>query len=143
MGAGPLKRVRQKKAKTSAGGPSPRARQLCGAELDGLAIRVGEELERLHWDQKRLAAESGVSESVISRLAQGVRLWAIIAMAKALGVRVGYLAAGELPRFAEGSKVPRALAHVPHFEEPALAVSDSGLTSVDDDPRPRTRKSRV
>ncbi len=48
-------------------------------------------LELKEWDQKVLARESGVSESVISRMPEGMTLWAAIAMSRAMGLTVGKL----------------------------------------------------
>jgi transcriptional regulator with XRE-family HTH domain len=69
--------------------PSVKAAELSGAQMAAFRWNLKHELKQRNWDQKVLAQASGVSESVISRLPEGMTLWAAIAMARAMNLTVG------------------------------------------------------
>ena len=75
--------------------------------MDTLPGRLTSALRDLDWSAKELAQRSGVSESVISRTSEGMNLWVAIALARAMGLRVGWLVANEQPQWERRpSRVP-------------------------------------
>jgi DNA-binding Xre family transcriptional regulator len=104
--------------------PSPLAESLSGAQTQAFRKRLQEELARRDWDQKRLAQESGVSESVVSRLSEGMTLWAAIAMVNALGMKPSELLDAEQPK--DHANDTTALQFGPH-EDLLVAIKKSNL----------------
>ena len=77
---------------------SPRTAELAEDDMAGFRTRLVREIKDQGLDQKTVAERSGFAASVLSRLGEGIALYNAIAMAKVLGVRVGWLVAGELPK---------------------------------------------
>lgn len=67
----------------------------------GLGARLQRRREERRWSQRDLARQSKVNVSIINRLETGElvnpRLETLERLAEALGLRLGYLAAGEQP----------------------------------------------
>jgi hypothetical protein len=101
------KRLAKKTSKRTSGPRrmSPRTAELAEDDLAAFRSRLIREIADQGLDQKTVAERSGFAPSVISRLGEGLALYNAIAMAKVLGVRVGWLVAGELPKKDGGGKL--------------------------------------
>jgi hypothetical protein len=104
------KRVAKKTSKRTAGPRrmSSRTAELAEDDLAAFRSRLLREIADQGLDQKTVAERSGFAASVLSRLGEGLALYNAIAMAKVLGVRVGWLIAGELPKKDGVGKFPIA-----------------------------------
>jgi transcriptional regulator with XRE-family HTH domain len=101
-------------AKRRTRGPSPQAEALIRDSLRTFKGRLQTALKEMGIDARELSRRSGVSESAISRSATGMNLWIAIAIARALGLRVGWLVANEEPQWVAGHGPRRAPAPSPN-----------------------------
>lgn len=81
-------------------------------EMRGFSLRLAQAIKESELTQKEIERASGVSQGAISKLTAerpgGGTLAHIILVAKALNVRVGWLAVGEEPMRAHGIVAPAA-----------------------------------
>lgn len=80
-------------------------------EVQTLPLRLQDAMKRAGVNQPELARRSGVAQSAISNLCSAARsaggsLGHVVLIANALGIRVGWLAVGEEPMRAPGSRAP-------------------------------------
>lgn len=102
------------KKSTKRRGPSPDAYQLIGDTLATLHGRIAHAKDSLGWDWKTLAERAGLDASTLTRLrdAEGVNLWTVVAIARAMDVRLGWLLDGEHPMLRSESR--RSIPPSPH-----------------------------
>jgi transcriptional regulator with XRE-family HTH domain len=124
-------------------GPSPLAESWIKDSVRTYQGRLNTALRELNWTQKELAERSGVSESVISRSAAGMNLWVAIALARAMGLRVGWLVASELPQWErEPVKAPPPAPVVVDMTEEVADRKQESETSRPSNVPPRARRPR-
>ncbi len=121
--------------------PSPLAESWIKDAIRTYPGRLETALKELGWTQKDLSERSGVSESVISRSARGMNLWGPIAIARAMGLRVGWLVANELPQWErEPVKAPPPAPDVVITDEQVPDSEQKGETRGPARVRPRARR---
>jgi ribosome-binding protein aMBF1 (putative translation factor) len=121
---------------------SPLAASLVDGALAAFKDRVERERKERGWFAKDLAAKAGMSESKLSRIgAENQTLWGAIAIARAFGVRVGWLVAGELPKYERLQSHPN-IVHISELPQEKLPrkrrpnASDEREAPVDDPAEP-------
>ena len=119
--------------------PSDKALEHVAVALRKFPERLRGECKERGWTMARLAEESGVSASVLSRQPEGMSWWGVLALAKALGVRVGWLMGVEQQKRDEGKRPSVRLA--PDFETADEIASPSAEQPRAHEPS-RPRKSR-